>query len=404
MSRQLVLLVVAVGQLSTGGFAAPLAVCPGQFVVGGLGNVSLVPSGWASEEGAVMSLERGRKITAHLGGRGYFASHCTAGTYDNAQYLALDLRDKTLTYTADISGAGCGCNAGFYLVSMRQNEKATACGDHFCDAQKVCGESCAEIDIQESNQFAWHSTLHSANDHHGLGKGLGGGGATWTGARDWSSADYGPGGRCIDTSHPFQVSVSFPMDAQGILLTMDVTLTQVGKNCPLAVSLGHYVDMAELDAALAAGMTPVVSYWGSTEMAWLDGRGADGKGACDLELPDACADSVSFYDFAVIPAFTPSTPSPDRAAGGGAGSGGSSWGRCLLAAFVGGILVVVAMEALAILGVWAMRRYRMRNGTSLLRSSSLPSVTSLQNLAALADGGQAPSAFAEAGGQSTAAA
>merc|ERR550532_689242 len=307
-----VFIFAAVGRLSTGGHAVPQAVCPGQFAVQGLGNVSLIPTGWAATDPVGEMAVRHGRIAAHMGGRAYFASDCTAGVYNNAQYLALDLRGKTLTYTTDLSGAGCGCNAALYLTSMHQNNQPSDCGDHYCDANDVCGVSCSEIDIQEGNQYSWHSTLHSSQDHGGLGKGIGGGGAQWNGPRDWSVADFGPGGRCIDTKAPFQVSVAFPKNETGSAKSMDVTLMQQGKPCPLFISIGNYAGMAELDAALAAGMTPIVSYWNSDDMLWMDGKGADGQGPCATDQPDDCAESISFYDFSVTPAFPPTTPKPPK--------------------------------------------------------------------------------------------
>jgi len=52
------------------------------------------------------------------------------------------------------------------------------------------------------------------------------------GMADWLSWQYGPGGHCIDTSKPFEVSVSFPVDGQGILHAMDVKLTQLARTAP----------------------------------------------------------------------------------------------------------------------------------------------------------------------------
>jgi len=359
--------------------------------------VSLVPTGWATAEGPVETVvDHGQSVTVRLGSRAYFASTCTAGTYDNAQYLALDLRGKTFKYTTDLSGAGCGCNAALYLTSMHQNEKPSECGDHYCDANNVCGESCSEIDIQEGNQYSWHSTLHSSQDHAGLGKGYGGGGPQWSGPRDWSGADFGPGGRCIETKHPFEVSVSFPMSEQG-LLSMDVTLSQNGKDCPLSISVGNYAGMGELDAALAAGMTPIVSYWNSADMLWMDGKGMDGQGPCVADVPDACADSVKFYGFSVTPAFAPTTQSPEAATTSPPAKAGSgTWTWCIIGAFVGGGLVVLAMQSLALLVHWAVRKHRMRTGSLLPRNSSLLSATSSQNLTSLAESGGAQAAVTRA--------
>merc|ERR1719510_2756522 len=135
-----------------------------------------------------------------------------------------------MRYTTDMSGGGCGCNVALYLVSMKQNPKPSGCEDYYCDANNVCGESCAEIDIQEANQHAWHSTLHTSQDHGGVGGGYGGG-DSWNGPRDFGAQEYAPGGRCIDTTKPFQVAVSFPTDAGGALTGMNVELSQDGHSC-----------------------------------------------------------------------------------------------------------------------------------------------------------------------------
>merc|ERR1719276_658984 len=167
---------------------APAATCPGNVDVAGFGKVAVIPTGWGSAEGMVpvqVSSGHGgiQELVPRMGSRAYFASTCSAGKYSNEQYLALDLRRKTLRFTVDLSGAGCGCNAALYLVSMRQNTQPSDCSDYYCDANKVCGVSCSEIDIMEANQFAWHSTLHSSQDSNGLGGGYGGG-AGFNGPRD----------------------------------------------------------------------------------------------------------------------------------------------------------------------------------------------------------------------------
>lgn len=62
----------------------------------------------------------------------------------------LKLLDATLTVTVDISAFGCGCNAGFYLVSMpgvnqQGQPNPSQAGDYYCDANQVGGTWCPEI-------------------------------------------------------------------------------------------------------------------------------------------------------------------------------------------------------------------------------------------------------------------
>lgn len=275
-------------------------VCPGTFHMPGHGQVSLVPTGWATRNtSAPVHVVGGRQVVPHIEGRAYFAETCKAGVYNHSQYLGLQLLGKTFRYTADVSGAGCGCNAAFYLTSMRHNERLSKCSDYYCDANSVCGEACTEIDMQEANRYAWRSTVHSHRDPDGFGKGYGGGGYGWNGARDWTSTEYGPGAECIDTSEPFQVAISFPVNAHGKLAAMEVTLTQKGSPCPLSLTIDDYAGMDELSESLRAGMTPVISYWSSSELYWLDGQGADFKGPCAQEQPTGCAKSVRYYGFSV---------------------------------------------------------------------------------------------------------
>jgi len=278
----------------------PDAVCPGELEVGGLGSIQAVPMWWDN-----VSLPSSDAIVTKIGGRAYWANACTPGLYDQNQYLGLNLLGSTLRYKTDISGAGCGCNAALYLTAMRQNSQPTPCKDYYCDANSVCGVACTEIDIQEANMHAWHSTLHSFKDAEGYGKGYGGGGRNWTGPRQWSSDEYGPGAPCIDTNWPFEVAVSFPLTDEGRLAAVKVTLVQtpwMESPCHLRLALDNYTHdgrdaFGELTEALAAGMTPVVSYWESKEMLWMDGDGKDHSGPCQADLEKPCAESVKFYDF-----------------------------------------------------------------------------------------------------------
>jgi len=169
--------------------------CPGQVNVEGYGTVHIRATGVniADEEGTEVEVVDG-KVQPHLGARSYWATKCEAGDYEPSEYVALHLLGRRLRYTTDISGAGCGCNAAFYLTPMWRNTQIGICEDYYCDAQSVCGVACEEIDIQENNLFAWASTLHSLDDHWGKAAGFGGGGQDYSGPRDFSGKEYGPDG------------------------------------------------------------------------------------------------------------------------------------------------------------------------------------------------------------------
>jgi len=238
-------------------------------------------------------------LKAHMDARAYFADSCTSGSYDPKQYLALNLLGKRMRFSVDVSKAGCGCNAALYLTSMQQNEKASECFDYYCDANSVCGESCAEIDIMEANRYAWHSTLHAAWDGSGLAAGFGGGSGNSTGPRDFTASDYGPGARCIDTNKHFQVEADFLADGKDRLEAMEVTLSQIGHSCSLAMRISNYPGMPELSRALRAGMTPIVSYWSADDMLWMDGEGADRAGVCHSDDASKCGDAVKMFNFSM---------------------------------------------------------------------------------------------------------
>jgi len=143
-----------------------------------------------------------------------------------------------------------------------------------------------------------------------LGRSIGRGGIGPS--RDWSSADYGPGARCVDTNKPFNVAISFPLDAGGFFLGMGVRLSQTDGKCNLTACLDDYSiswpgspkrdGLVELQEVLEAGMTPVISYWSSKhELFWFDGPGPDGKGPCKADIPTECRNSVTFSSLAIEP-------------------------------------------------------------------------------------------------------
>ena len=155
------------------------------------------------------------------------------------------------------------------------------------------------MDIQEGNIGSFVTTAHVAADPNGVAAGYWGGvPGVWSGPRDFNATQYGPGAAVIDTRNPFQVGASFPVDpATGLLASVEMQLSQGGRS--LGFSLAGYAfgggnGFEEITAALEQGMTPVVSYWSSYSMDWLDGSGSDGQGFCEAETPAECGSAVTF--------------------------------------------------------------------------------------------------------------
>jgi len=135
---------------------------------------------------------------------------------------------------------------------MRQNTVPGGCGgDFYCDANKVCGPSCSEVDIMEANFLMWKTTHHTADDREGIHSAVFG-------------RKYGPVSDCIDTGLPFEVAASVDNEGSQVL----VTLSQRG------CSMMAFVEKPQLGKSFRNGMTPVISYWfdpkpGSSK--WFDG-------------------------------------------------------------------------------------------------------------------------------------
>jgi hypothetical protein len=284
------------------------ATCPGKIAVAGHGTaVSLVNTFQSSNVSNVQVLE-GDAVVSHMGARSYWGEWCNEGMWQPGQYVRLRPLGKTLRFSVDVSGTTCGCNAAFYFSAMPYNTDPGTChGDYYCDVMSVCGTSCFELDVMEANQYAWRSTVHAVGDY--MGKPMGYGGSEDSPVtRDWTSTEYSPGGKCIDTTKPFSVAVSFPTDDQGNLLAFEVELSQTGKPCTVKSRITEYHwgwppprkdGWSEFTKALQMGMTPVMSYWRSPQMLWMDGLGEDGRGPCVRDNPSQCPDHVRFYNFSL---------------------------------------------------------------------------------------------------------
>lgn len=119
-------------------------------------------------------------------------------------------------------------------------------------------------------------------------------GGTGPHTQTWTSNEYGPGSTCIDTNKPFNVLAHFPVDGSGKFQGMMVDLQQEGSSCGgLTASVGWYEfggsdALAKLTEVLREGMVPVVSYWKSDDMLWLDGSDVNGETPCLADRPLDC--------------------------------------------------------------------------------------------------------------------
>jgi hypothetical protein len=100
-------------------------------------------------------------------GRAYLTK---AQNWDPNEYFKPNLLGGSLEYDVDLSQAGCGCNAAFYMVSMPGATESSD-GMHYCDAAAVGGNYCTEFDIMEANTWAYRAVNHACEggtcDHAG---------------------------------------------------------------------------------------------------------------------------------------------------------------------------------------------------------------------------------------------
>merc|ERR1739848_684655 len=97
-------------------------------------------------------------------------------------------------------------------------------------------------------------------------------------------------------------------NAAGELMAMQVRLSQAGMPCSVSARNDKYFPtsgrsaMQELTTVLTAGMTPVVSFWSSRTMGWMDGPGRDGQGPCLMgaDDPERCPEFVKFYNYQIV--------------------------------------------------------------------------------------------------------
>jgi hypothetical protein len=239
-------------------------------------NFTVPQSGGTKTGGVGIS---GSTLKLSHGVRAYFGSQCVNSFQPTMYSNALPpLLGRTLSFSVDLSQAGCACNAALYLVAMpaydsSNNPDPTKCGDYYCDANNVCGIYCPEIDIMEANNRAYQATPHKCNAPNGHYYPSCDGGGCGRNTYRLNPNAFGPGSSyTINTQSQFSVNVTFG-ESGGQLNRITTILSQDGKTFTLthddSCGSGY---LESLTAPLQAGMVVALSYWGDTAstMSWLD--------------------------------------------------------------------------------------------------------------------------------------
>ena len=241
-------------------------------------------------------------------------------SWEQVTYQKLFLLGSILTFTVDLSGVGCDCNAAVYLVQMDAPGQDSA---NYCDIQGGDYPRCTEIDLLEGNTHAMATTLHTAEGTgadgtcnqdgcvHNLGK------LAKTPSGEWTSELYGPEASLrhvyprINTRRPFGVRATFlhtgelsvELEQEGhSLLVYDSNIA--GNPEPSGVPPYAFDRTAE---ALRHGMVLVVSLWSAPDdgLAWLQGPSAQCGTKCELS-----GATLKLSQLAVSPIPPPPLPPP----------------------------------------------------------------------------------------------
>ena len=106
--------------------------CRGSLAMAGAPPSVLTTVPGSKPFGAGTDLAASGAIVLNEWSRHYVANSCGAAP---AAYSAWQLLGRTLSFTVDVSRAGCGCNMAVYLVSMQQNTDPGVCGsEYYCGA------------------------------------------------------------------------------------------------------------------------------------------------------------------------------------------------------------------------------------------------------------------------------
>ena len=238
----------------------------------------------------------GSSITLSSGGRVYIGDS-PSKSFSPTSFFEMDLFGRKLKVDMDLSQVGCNCNAALYMLAMpaynsSQKPEPGSAGDYYCDANKVGGSYCQDMDISEANKYAMASTAHnctyvpphyySSCDHTGCGANV----------LDSNAKYFGPG-KMIDTNKPFTLSVSFVSNGRPPTLS-NITNHFWQQNRTIQFNSCNPNYLQWMGKSLT-GMVMTMSLWGTGDggMSWLDGKSGC-HGGCNLANSE-----VTFSNFQV---------------------------------------------------------------------------------------------------------
>mmetsp|Transcript_89375 Transcript_89375/g.252218 ORF Transcript_89375/g.252218 Transcript_89375/m.252218 type:complete len:628 (+) Transcript_89375:32-1915(+) len=285
------------------------ATCQGELAMGGVTKAYVTGDG--------VAISGGKMVVSHNSGISITAS-CVDG-WDPNGFMHFPMLGRTLTYTADLSKVGCGCNLAVYLISEpaldvtgKPTTGTCSYSPYYCDANMVCGQWCPELDIMEANRMTLQATPHKCDvsgspmfnscDRSGLGRNT----------KEVANS-FGVGAEhTIDTSLPFEVSTTFGgtngsgAPGTATFTSMKTTMRQAGRELVLDNQAGAPYLQGMVDD-MSKGMSIRVTYWGhdAGTMKWLDGSMC-GEQVCG----GADAGEAILSDFRIDPPYAGSPCSP----------------------------------------------------------------------------------------------
>jgi len=209
----------------------------------------------------------------------HFLAHNKTNEMVPGIYKHFDLLGAELSYDVDISNVDCSCNSALFFTGMPgflpngQYAKG-GLGDYYCDANKVGGVWCWEMDTLESNKYTMAVTPHKCASKNGAYIASCDRGGCQTNAFRVDPKGMCPDASCkINTMKPFRIFTTFVTDENDSskLAAIRTKMTQEGRTFQFD-TCDDPSYLADMSAVLKSGMVMAFQLWGDTwqKMWWLD--------------------------------------------------------------------------------------------------------------------------------------